>query len=115
MTRSIAEVLKSPKIEPKWQPIYRIHSMLLDGDYVGAVLSIHDTGMAYFFSEYYLFLRQYSASVLLRSMLWEEAFEVFTSPVYSQLWAGLDDLPKEKPRKSKKFEWYDSLVLGQNY
>jgi hypothetical protein len=44
-------------------------------------------------------------------LYWEEAFEVFIDPYYSQLWMGLEDPPKEKKR-SKKYEYYDNLVMG---
>ena len=114
MARSIAQALKRPIVEKKWQEIYRIHTLISEGDYVEAVFSIYEYGMVLFFRRYYVFLQEHSDSRYLCDMFWDEAFELYTHPIYSQAWAGLTKPPKEKKRR-KKYEWYDNLVLGINY
>jgi hypothetical protein len=106
-TKSIRDVLNEPKTSQPKVSLDYIHSLLDDKNYVELVLCITEYGFRRFFQDYRIFL----GSSHLGNLYWEEAFEVFIHPTYSQLWLGLDRPPKEKKRSSR-YEWYDNLVMG---
>jgi hypothetical protein len=109
MTKSIRDIL-NPQAKAL-KDLSHIHSLIEDKSYVEAVLRIAEYGFMRFFQHYRAFLGSSYDSETIRSLYWEEAFQVFIHPYYSQLWRGLESPPKEKKRSSKH-EWYDNLVLG---
>ncbi len=106
-TKSIQDVL-NPQ-----HPIVVIHGYFEDMDVFNGVLGIIEYGFRRFFQDYRVFLGC-SYRKTLADMYWNDAFEAFISQPYCQLWMGLDTPPKQKKRATK-YEWYDNLVLGENY
>jgi len=88
-----------------------IHDLQNEHSWVDMVLSISEYGQKEFFEHYLAFLIASYPSRTIINIYWEEAFDIFINPYYAPLWMGLEPLPKEKKRSSK-YEWYDSLVLG---
>lgn len=106
-TKSIRDIIN------KRPPVEEIHSLIEEKDYFNAVLQITEYGYRRFFQEYRVFLGD-SYRPYIADLYWDEAFDAFISQPYCQLWMGLELPPKEK-KKNSKYEWFDSLVLGQNY
>lgn len=109
-TKSIRDVLHPE--ERALRELSAIHNLQNDHSWVEMVLSIAEYGFRAFFNDYLSFLIASYPSRTIADLYWEEAFAYFIDPYYAPLWMGLEAPAKEKKRSSK-YEWYDSLVLGQ--
>jgi hypothetical protein len=91
MTKSIRDIL-NPQAKAL-KDLSHIHSLIEDKSYVEAVLSIAEYGFMRFFQHYRAFLGSSYDSETIRSLYWEEAFQVFIPSILLTALAGIREPP----------------------
>jgi hypothetical protein len=103
---------------PGWDQVEYIHHLQKELEIVDMVLSIAEYGYKEFFANYSVYLQIiYKGRQTLQDAFFDQCFELYTSPFYSQLWRGLDMKPyghleERKKKNYKKFEWFDEVLMG---